>query len=188
MKLPEFLSGLEEIFKDSENRAKEMTLAFLSVETTWGLLANILIIGILPAIGEELLFRGVLIRIFNERSRSYHFGIILSAFIFSAIHGQFYGFVPRFVMGCLFGYLFVWGGSLWYPIVAHFVNNTFAVLTFYYFRGTNLEKFTENPSFSAESLIVILLLGVSSVFLLYRFKKYSSCALDDLRFEKRNAD
>ena len=75
-------------------------------------------------------FRGVLQQLLGGRR---HVAIWLTAVIFSAIHMQFYGFVPRMLMGALFGYVFVWTGSLWVPIVMHFVNNGMAVLVYYIF-------------------------------------------------------
>jgi membrane protease YdiL (CAAX protease family) len=131
MEFPEFLAGLERWMKNAEENAAELTEAFLKVETTGGLLFNLFMIAFLPAIGEELLFRGVIQRIFTNWTRSHHWGIWISAILFSALHIQFYGFVPRMLLGVLFGYLLVWSGSMWLPIVAHFFNNGFAVVAMY---------------------------------------------------------
>jgi len=79
-------------------------------------------------LGEELLFRGVVQRILTEMTRNHHWGIWLSAALFSALHLQFFGFIPRLLLGAIFGYLLVWSGSLWLPILAHFVNNAGAVI------------------------------------------------------------
>ncbi|HYX07712.1 MAG TPA: CPBP family intramembrane glutamic endopeptidase [Bacteroidales bacterium] len=131
LSLPEGLSGVEQWMKSTEQSADEITKLFLNVNTTGGFIVNILMIGILPAIGEELLFRGLLQRLFSEMTRNYHAGIFIAAFLFSALHLQFFGFLPRFLMGVFFGYLLVWSGSIWLPIIAHFVNNTTAVVVFY---------------------------------------------------------
>jgi membrane protease YdiL (CAAX protease family) len=88
-------------------------------------------IAFLPSIGEELLFRGVIQRIFTNWTRNYHWGIWISALLFSALHMQFYGFIPRMFLGVLFGYLLVWSGSMWLPIIAHFINNAVAVVAMY---------------------------------------------------------
>jgi hypothetical protein len=88
-------------------------------------------IAFLPAIGEELLFRGVIQRIFTSWTRNQHWGIWISAILFSALHMQFYGFIPRVFLGVLFGYLLVWSGSIWLPIIAHFINNAVAVVAMY---------------------------------------------------------
>jgi membrane protease YdiL (CAAX protease family) len=105
-----------------------MTQAFLKVSTWGGLMANMFVIAILPAIGEELAFRGVLQRIFFGWSRNRHVAIMVTAAIFSLMHFQFYGFVPRFLMGVAMGYMLDWSGSIWVPVLAHFFNNGTSVL------------------------------------------------------------
>ncbi|HET6243759.1 MAG: CPBP family intramembrane metalloprotease [Bacteroidetes bacterium] len=131
LQFPEWLSGVEKWMKASEESAKQITTAFLQVDNIQGLLYNVLLIAVIPAVGEELLFRGVLQRLINQGTNSKHWGIWIAAFLFSALHMQFYGFLPRFVMGAAFGYMLVWSGSLWTPIFAHFVNNGAAVLVSY---------------------------------------------------------
>ncbi len=141
--LPKSLESIENLLKNYEESAEKMTEAFLNVHTLSGLLLNIVMIGIIPAVGEELLFRGVLLRLFNDWTKNCHIAILISAFLFSAMHLQFFGFVPRMLIGVLFGYLFVWTRSLWIPVFAHFINNTFAVIiTFLTNKGiinTNLD-------------------------------------------------
>lgn len=131
IKFPQFMSSIENYMQKAEKDAEAITEAFLRITTIKGLCVNLLMIGVIPAIGEEFLFRGVLQRIFSNWTKSTHWGIIISALIFSAIHMQFYGFFPRFLLGALFGYLLVWSGSLWLPILAHFVNNALAVIAYY---------------------------------------------------------
>lgn len=87
-----------------------------------------LLIALVPAIGEELLFRGVFQRLFTEWFRNIHWGIWISAILFSAIHFQFFGFLPRLFLGVIFGYLLELTSSMWVPIVAHFVNNLTGVI------------------------------------------------------------
>jgi len=131
MQLPDWLSGIETWMKNTEEKAAELTETFLKVETTGGLIFNIFMVAFLPAIGEELLFRGVIQRIFTNWTRNFHWGIWISAILFSALHMQFYGFIPRMFLGVLFGYLLVWSGSIWLPIIAHFINNAVAVIAIY---------------------------------------------------------
>ena len=106
-------------------------------DTIGGLLLNIGLMALLPALSEELSFRGTLQQIISKdqsgkvQSTKVHLAIWITAFIFSAIHMQFYGFVPRMLLGAMFGYVFVWSGSLWVPITMHFVNNGLAVLVYY---------------------------------------------------------
>ena len=139
MVLPTWLSGVEEWMKNKEAEAEWLTKQFMSVTTISGLLVNLLLMAVLPALSEEITFRGVLQQLLTAphllspfASRlSPHLAIWLTAIIFSAIHMQFYGFVPRMLMGALFGYMLVWTGSLWVPMLMHFVNNGMAVLLYF---------------------------------------------------------
>jgi uncharacterized protein len=131
MELPSWLAGLERQMKASEEQAARLTEKFLVIETPFELAFALVMIAVLPALGEELLFRGILQRIFSEWSGSRHTGIWSTAILFSAMHLQFYGFVPRLLLGVMLGYLFLWSGSLWLPILAHFINNAAAVLASY---------------------------------------------------------
>jgi membrane protease YdiL (CAAX protease family) len=131
--LPNFLSGVEEWMKKSEADAKVLTDLFLVAHNGWGLLLNLFIIAFIPAIGEEFLFRGVIQKIFHQWTKNAHWGIWITAILFSALHMQFYGFLPRVLLGALFGYLLVWSGNLWLPVIAHFFNNGMAVMAYYYY-------------------------------------------------------
>ena len=135
--LPEFLQGLEQWLLSSEEDAALLTEKLISVDTIGGLLINVMLIAVIPAFGEELFFRGSLFRFFsNPKTKT--LAVWITAVIFSAVHFQFYGFIPRLLLGALFGYLLVWGKSLWLPIVAHFTNNFIAVL-FYYLQFNNYD-------------------------------------------------
>ena len=139
MVLPTWLSGVEEWMKAKEAEAEWLTKQFMSVTTVSGLLVNLLLMAVLPALSEEITFRGVLQQLLTAPHRlspfasrlSPHLSIWLTAIIFSAIHMQFYGFVPRMLMGALFGYMMVWTGSLWVPMLMHFVNNGMAVSLYF---------------------------------------------------------
>ena len=131
MSLPESFSGLESWMKNMEEGAKVMIEKFMLVDGFSGLMFNIFMIAVLPALGEELMFRGVFQRIFSNWTRNHHWGIWITAFLFSAMHMQFYGFLPRLLLGAMFGYLLVWTGTMWVPIVAHFVNNLMGVLGYF---------------------------------------------------------
>jgi membrane protease YdiL (CAAX protease family) len=130
--LPVWLDWLEKKIRASEDSADRLTTLFLVSDTNMDLAVNFLMIAILPAIGEEFLFRGVLQRLLIDWTKNSHLGVILGAFIFSFIHFQFYGFVPRFLLGLCFGYLMLWSGSIWVPVAGHLINNGMAVI-FYHF-------------------------------------------------------
>ena len=170
LQLPEFLQGVETWMKEKENKALRLTEEFLNTTSIGGLVINLLMIGILAAIGEELLFRAVLIRLLQEWIKNKHLAVILSAILFSAFHLQFFGFIPRFVLGLMFGYLFIWSGSVWLPIAAHFVNNASAVIvTFFAKKGviyTNAEDFGTIDSLPLLIASVVLTVAlISGIFL-----------------------
>ena len=121
---------LETLLKMMEDAAGDLTERMLQVDTIWGLLGNLLVIALIPAIGEELTFRGVLQQSLTRRFNP-HVAIWLSAFIFSFIHFQFYGFLPRMFLGLILGYMFYYSGSLWTSILMHFINNGTAVVVAY---------------------------------------------------------
>ncbi|OIP82132.1 MAG: hypothetical protein AUK44_08425 [Porphyromonadaceae bacterium CG2_30_38_12] len=128
--LPHFLSAIEIWMKDMETQMEILIVKLLTVSTLGALLFNLFLIAVLPALGEELFFRGILQKLFTEWRKPI-LAIWLAAFIFSSIHLQFYGFIPRLLLGAFFGYLVLWSGNLWLPIVAHFTNNSMGILFFY---------------------------------------------------------
>ncbi|MDX9907827.1 MAG: CPBP family intramembrane glutamic endopeptidase [Mariniphaga sp.] len=164
LRLPQALHGVEEWMKTSEENATRLTEGFLKAPGWNTLWINVLMIGLLPAIGEELLFRSILIGFLRKHFRSIHWPVVISSLIFSAIHLQFYGFIPRFVLGMILGYLFVWSGSVWLPMLAHFVNNVSTVIiSFLYYNhyiSTSAETIGESPDWPWVMLSVLLTLGL----------------------------
>ena len=121
--------------KASEEQAAALTEAFLKMSTPGELIFNLFMIALIPAIGEELLFRGIVQNIFSRWLKNNHAAVWFTAILFSAMHMQFYGFIPRLMLGAMLGYLLVWSGNLWWPIIAHFVNNAAAVIFSYLFQN-----------------------------------------------------
>ena len=122
---------LDELMTTLEEQAAAVTEKMLTVDTFGGLLFNLIVIALIPAVGEELTFRGVLQQSLTRGLKNPHVAIVLSAAIFSFIHFQFLGFLPRMFLGILLGYMFYVSGSLWTRIAMHFVNNGSAVLLYY---------------------------------------------------------
>jgi uncharacterized protein len=173
MKMPGFLAGLEEWMKESEQNAAKLTEIFLRVDNCRDLAVNLFMIAIIPAISEELFFRGLLQRLLSEWSRNIHAGILITSILFAAIHMQFYGFIPRMLLGMIFGYLFVWTGSIWVPVFAHFLNNASAVIvSFLISRGTiapQYEDFGSTDNLFLVSGSVLLTLGL--LYLVFRSRR-----------------
>ncbi|MFC2151371.1 lysostaphin resistance A-like protein [Bacteroidota bacterium] len=170
MQFPEWLKGIEIWMREKETSAQKLTEAFLKMDSLSSLFFNIIMIGILPAVGEELIFRGVFQSLFAEWTKNIHVGIIIAAILFSAMHMQFYGFLPRMILGILLGYLFYWSGSIWAPILGHLVNNTTAVIV-YYFYADEMSRDIENFG-ATEGSFIYLIIGVAFLApLLYLFYK-----------------
>lgn len=130
MVLPKPFAGVEAWMKASEDKMAVLTEQMVKVHSVLSLVFNVFLIALIPALGEELFFRGAVLRTLQQKT-SVRIAIWATAFVFSAIHMQFYGFFPRFLLGALFGYLLIWSESLWLPIAAHFTNNAVAVLFYY---------------------------------------------------------
>jgi membrane protease YdiL (CAAX protease family) len=166
MKLPDFLSGMEEWMKNTEEQAAKLTEAFMNMPSFGALVFNMVMIAILPALGEEFLFRGLLQRLLKEWLGNIHAAVFLSAILFSALHMQFYGFIPRMMLGVMFGYLFYWSGSLWIPVWAHFINNGSAVIAAYLGQHGMLSGNYEDFG-STENVVYIILSGLAMLGFMY---------------------
>ncbi|QHL88311.1 CPBP family intramembrane metalloprotease [Nibribacter ruber] len=136
-KFPEFLRAFEQDAKATEERLRVLTEYLTRFETVGSLIFGLVVVAVIPAIGEELVFRGVAQQELARWFKNPHVGIWLAAFLFGAVHFQFYGFFPRMALGAVLGYLYLWSKNIWVPIVGHFMNNGFTVLFLYlHQRGT----------------------------------------------------
>jgi len=171
--LPDSLSWLEQMMRDSEQNAERITKIFLNIDSVGALLINILMMALIPAIGEELMFRGLIQKSLSKKM-NIHIAIFISAFIFSFIHFQFFGFLPRFLMGLFFGYVYYWSGNLWLTIFAHFVNNGSAVLLAYIYGvegiATDTSTFSEGDNYSMY-LISSIIITSGLVYSIYFLNK-----------------
>ncbi len=137
MVFPTFLKGVERWMREMEDSGMKTTEALLKMNNPVALFVNLLVIAVTPAICEEFIFRGAVQRIIFRIKSNPHVAIWLSAAIFSTIHFQFYGFLPRLLLGAAFGYVYFWTGSIWYAVFAHFLNNAYAVSVAYYLQANN---------------------------------------------------
>ncbi|RAW03465.1 CPBP family intramembrane glutamic endopeptidase [Pseudochryseolinea flava] len=135
---PSWMDGFESWAKELEDSQAKTSMFLTQFDDVSALLIGLIVVALIPGIGEEVLFRGFLQNEFYRGTKNIHVAIWLSAFLFSAIHFQFFGFVPRLLLGALFGYLYHWSGSIWTPIVAHFVNNGVIVIAIYVYQHGNL--------------------------------------------------
>ncbi len=135
MVLPPFLKGVERWMRNMEDTAGKQTEILLQMKTPATFLINLLMIAILPAVSEEFIFRGCFQQIFTGWTKSLHWGVWLSAALFSFIHFQFFGFLPRMLLGVFFGYFAAWSGSIWPGVLGHFLNNGIAVIVSYLYQN-----------------------------------------------------
>lgn len=128
--IPETTS-LGKWMKENEELAARQISFMLKRQSLQDLFLNLLFVAVFAGVGEELFFRGILQRILIRMFKSPIAGILVTAIIFSAIHMQFYGFIPRFILGVLLGCIYWYSGSLWPAIFAHFIYDAFAVVMIY---------------------------------------------------------
>lgn len=158
--IPLIIQNLEKM----EQRALELTTLFLTMNSASDLFFNLFLVALIPAIGEELFFRGVVQQYLQKILKNPHLGVCLTACVFSAIHMQFFGFLPRFLLGLILGYLFFYSGNLWMSVLGHFINNALGVLLAYSAFAnkltpdiTNIENTGINLSQAFFSVAVVLL-------------------------------
>ena len=143
---PEFLSGLERALREKEDELMLLTRYITDFDNGLEFFVALLVIGVMAGWGEEYLFRGILQPKIHRYTGNMHLGVWITAFIFSAIHLQFYGLLPRMFLGALFGYLYVYSGSLIYPIIAHTLNNALTVTMVYLGKIGAIDFDIEGPS------------------------------------------
>lgn len=166
MVLPSFMAPIENWMKAQEALAEQLTNTLLEGSGVLTLLYNLLVIAVMAGITEEFLFRGALQRIIGQWTTNHHIVIWSAAIVFSAFHMQFYGFLPRMLLGAYFGYLLYWGRNIWIPVLAHFVNNAFAVFSMSDTRLKDNEFITGDISnanllpYSALAIITLILFAL----------------------------
>lgn len=170
MELPAALKGIEEYMRNMEDSLSGMTEFLTTFNTIPELILAFIVIAVIAGIGEEIIFRGLIQRKLQLGLKNPHAAIWIAAFIFSAIHFQFYGFFPRLMLGAMFGYFYYFTGNIWVPIVAHIFNNGLAVILLYLSHqkmvSTDLEKM-DNVPFAAGIASFFLALGM-----MWFFRKY----------------
>jgi uncharacterized protein len=173
IRLPEAFTSSETWMRAKEEQAQKIYLAFFQDKSMLGLIVNLLVMALVAALSEELFFRGLLQQLFIKNRLNPHLAIMLTAFLFSAFHLQFFGFLPRLFLGMILGYLYYITQNLWVPIVAHFFNNAFAVVSVHLFSEEISSSATPPEGADQNIGIAFVLLSVAMVagqlFFLNRF-------------------
>jgi hypothetical protein len=174
--LPPFFDRWEAWAQAKETDLAELTKRITEFKSVPQLLIGLVVIALIPAVGEELVFRGLVQPKVFALTRNVHAAVWITGFIFSFIHLQFYGLIPRMLLGVLFGYLYAWSGNLLYPIIGHFVNNGFTLIMFFFYQRKavpiDIEDTASVPvTFSLIALAVTVLLLVSLRNYFTRFRE-----------------
>lgn len=128
LSLPESMQPIETWMRMSEQNAQAAIEVLINGTSIGSLVIAILVVGILAGLSEEMFFRGALQRLLVTGTWNRHLAVWFAAFIFSAVHMQFFGFIPRLLLGAFFGYTALWTGNLWIPVIAHAFNNSLVAI------------------------------------------------------------
>ncbi|MDO4334212.1 MAG: type II CAAX endopeptidase family protein [Bacteroidales bacterium] len=161
--LPQALAPFEEWCRNLERLAEEQTEGILSVTSIGSTLINILVVGVLTGIGEEFFFRGALQGMLVRCKVNHHVAIWTAAAVFSFLHFQFFGFVPRLLLGAFFGYLFWWSGSIWVNSLAHALNNSIVIVSAWCINKGYLSEEFDMAGVATDSFPVAALLSACAV-------------------------
>ncbi|MCU4156572.1 CPBP family intramembrane metalloprotease [Carboxylicivirga sp. A043] len=173
LRLPESLKELVVWMTEKEQELAELTTLLIRSDNWWQILITVFMMSILPALGEEFLFRGLLQRELSTWFNNKHIAIILTAILFSAVHMQFLTFLPRFLLGIMLGYLYVWSGSLWLAVIGHFTNNFMAIVAYMYLSSNGSDSPLNIPTENPFGLMTILsFMAITGC--LYAIKKTSN--------------
>ena len=161
---PESMRAIEEQLRGIQEKSEEIIKMFIGQGS---LFSSLVIIAALAAISEELLFRSVIQKGLIKLFKNAHVAIIVTALVFSAFHGDFFGFFPRFILGMMLGYMFWMSGSIFPSMLMHFVNNATIVMLYYLntrgFSDIDVEHFgsTDNVAIIILSLITTVAIFIT---------------------------
>ncbi len=162
--------------RSAESLAEAVIKHILVDTSLWGVVSSLIVIALGAAVTEELLFRGVLQNMFLRSACSPHLAVWLTAFVFSFIHLQFFGFLPRLLLGALLGYLYLWSGRLWLPILVHFVNNAVAVIGMQFFEKHAGWQWMEQIGNGRHLYAVIVSAILTSICVFVLTRKKTDCS------------
>jgi uncharacterized protein len=163
---PGSLKDFESWARGKEDELKVITDFITRFNSPVDFMIGFLIVAVIPALGEEFLFRGIIQNKLETIAKNGHIAIWFTAVLFSAFHFQFFGFIPRMMLGVLFGYMYYWSRNLWFPIIAHFINNGFTVTMIYlYNEGYITINIGDDKALSLSTTLIFAIVGI--IFLFY---------------------
>lgn len=174
--LPESMAALEDLLRQISATSQALMEQYLLRDDVVSLVVNLFILALLPALCEEMLFRGGLQQSLQHCFGNHHAAIWVTAAIFSLMHGEVFAFLPRFMLGALLGYLFYYGGSLWVNATAHFTNNAIVVVLYHQVARGNID-YSVAETFHSPWYLAIAGLAVAVVLFAVFFKE--KCSADE---------
>lgn len=172
--LPEWMSQIEEAMRTMEDAALETTELLLSGKSVSSLILNLVVIAGFAAISEELFFRGAMQQFIHDKFKNGHTSVWIAAIIFSIVHFQFYGFLPRLFLGAILGYLFLYTKNLWIPILFHFINNALIIVVNFFWGETNWYNNMEDMPITPVYIILALVSLAATITLFVIYNKRAS--------------
>lgn len=169
---PESFSSLEKNAREFEEKYEKLANSMILTDSVPMLLVSVVVIALIPAIGEELFFRGAIQPVLSKIFKNHHLGIILTGIFFSIIHFSLFGFLPRVLLGCLFGYIYYYSRNLFFPILAHFINNGSIVLLSYLHTNNMIELNVQEKTAPSWPIILVSIILFAFIWqLFYRICK-----------------
>lgn len=184
---PESLSSLEALFRSWEDSSADTTKIILEAHGWISVFIGVLVIGVFTGFSEELFFRGGIQGIFIRSNMGKATGVWCAALIFSTMHFQFFGFLPRLLMGAFFGYTLLWTRSIWVPVFAHILNNSMVVITAALSDnfGENIIPENDNTAYFSHPIAILSSVVLTSLFfILYRKLIFKSEKSPELSWQK----
>lgn len=170
LQFPEFLSEFEKSLRETHDFVEESTQHLVSLEGPFQLILGIIVIALVPAIGEEFLFRGFFQKYLIRGFNNVHLGIFATAFLFGLFHLQIFIILPRILLGLIYGYFYQYSRNIMIPMAAHFTNNAFMVTMLYLYNQGHIEFNIEDESQMSPILVIASLIISASLFFYLRSK------------------
>lgn len=171
MELPAFMKELEQGLRETEANAVQFMKALLSTKSIGVLIANLIVVAVLPGVAEEIVFRGILQKEIIRLSGKPILSIVIAALLFSAMHMQFFTFLPRFALGIMLGLVFYWSKNIWVPIILHFLNNALSVVAWYILSPGEIENSLESVGTTSNMWPLAIVSILAVITILYYFRK-----------------
>ncbi|MCH8546979.1 MAG: CPBP family intramembrane metalloprotease [Cryomorphaceae bacterium] len=165
---PESLSFFETYLRERHDVLSEQIGALIHIESVSDFLLATLVLAVIPAVGEEWVFRGKLQGLLQRVTGSSHGGVWLTSLIFALFHQQFFALLPMMFLALFLSYIYAYTRSLWMVVAVHFVNN-FASLLFVYFNNGDMHQQVDLPLWSYVLSGFLLLGGI--ILLIFQWKK-----------------